>query len=98
MAEQTLTLKLISILGHLIFNIFINDIFHVIKQGNLYNYEDDNTLSFIHMSLNIFKEILQGESILLIQWFTQNLMKANPDKFQAICIGQKHMMSFLLFN
>ena len=68
---------------------FINDIFHVIKKGTLYNYADDNTLSFIHKSLTILKEILQGESILLIRWFTENLMKANPDKFQAICIGQK---------
>ena len=42
-----------SILGPLIFNIFINDIFHVIKQGTLYNYADDNTISFIHKSLNI---------------------------------------------
>ena len=78
-----------SILGPLIFNIFINDIFYIIKKGTLYNYADDNTLSFIHKNLNILKEILQGESILLIQWFTENLMKANPDKFQAICIGQK---------
>ena len=78
--------------------IFINDIFHVTKQGTLYNYADGNTLSFIHESLNILREILQGESILLIQWFTQNLMKANPDKFQAICIGRNYMMPFLLLN
>ena len=78
-----------SILGPLIFNIFINDIFYVIKHGTLYNYADDNTLSFIHKNLNILKEVLQGESILLINWFTENLMKANPDKFQAICMGQK---------
>ena len=47
------------------------------------------TISFIHKRLNILREILQCESILLIQWFTENLMKANPDKFQAIYIGQK---------
>ena len=69
-----------SILGPLIFNIFINDIFY---------YADDNTLSFIHKSLTILKEILHGENILLIQCFTEKLMKTNPDKFQAICIGQK---------
>ena len=44
-----------SILGPLIFNIFINHIFHVIKQGTLYNYADDNTLSIIHKSLNIYQ-------------------------------------------
>ena len=56
-------------------------------------------MSFIYKSLTILKEILQGESILLIQWFTENFMKANPDKFQAICVGQKNhdaISSFLL--
>ena len=63
--------------------------FYIIKKGILYNYADGNTLPCIHKNLNILKEILQGECILLIQWFTENLMKAKPDKFQAICIGQK---------
>ena len=35
-----------SILGRLLFYVFINDIFHFIKTCNLYNYADDNTLSF----------------------------------------------------
>ena len=35
-----------SILGHLLFNIFINDIFHIVDQSSLYNYADDNTLSY----------------------------------------------------
>ena len=37
-----------SILGSLLFNAFINDIFYFIKEGTLYNYADDNTLSFCH--------------------------------------------------
>ena len=32
-----------SILGPLLFNAFINDIFYFIKEGTLYNYADDNT-------------------------------------------------------
>ena len=35
-----------SILGPLLFNVFINDTFYFIKNCDLYNYADDNTLSF----------------------------------------------------
>ena len=33
-----------SILRPLLFNIFLNDIFYFINNGNLCNYDDDNTL------------------------------------------------------
>ena len=32
-----------SILGPLLFNVFINDIFYFVKKGTLYNYANDNT-------------------------------------------------------
>ena len=78
-----------SISGPLLFNVFINDIFYFIVQSILYNYADDNTLSFIHKVLLHLKSVLEQESQILISWFDQNLMKANPDKFQVICIGKK---------
>ena len=78
-----------SILGPLLFNVFINDIFYFIVQCILYNYADDNTLSFIHKDLLYLKSVLEQESLFLISWFDKNFMKANPEKFQAICIGKK---------
>ncbi|MCU7801407.1 MAG: reverse transcriptase family protein, partial [gamma proteobacterium symbiont of Lucinoma myriamae] len=78
-----------SILGPLLFNVFINDIFYFIKKGTLYNYADDNTLSFSSPNLNILIDTLQNESEILIEWFRINRMQANPDKFQAIAVGKK---------
>ena len=40
-----------SILGPLLFNIFINDLFFSIEKCSLYNYADDNYLSFSASSL-----------------------------------------------
>ena len=37
------------------------------------------------------KSVLEEQSLVLIKWFTNNFMKANPSKFQANCIGQKHL-------
>ena len=37
-----------SILGRLLFNVFINDIFNFLYKSSLYNYADDNTLSYAH--------------------------------------------------
>ena len=77
-----------SILGPLLFNVFINDIFYFVKQAVICNCADDNTLSFIHNNLVVLKKILEEGSCILIDWFFKNFMKANPTKFQAICIGK----------
>ena len=42
-----------SILGPLLFNVFLNDIFFIINQGVIYNHADDNTLSFIHANIDV---------------------------------------------
>jgi len=78
-----------SILGPVFFNIFINDIFDCINKGTLYNYADDNTLSFASNSKDDLVKTLEEESLVLIDWFSKNHMKANPEKFQAIALGSK---------
>jgi hypothetical protein len=76
-----------SILGPLLFNVFINDIFYALKECDLYNYADDNTLSYAHKEISSVITTLESESEVAIDWFSSNLMLANPDKFQAIILG-----------
>ena len=75
-------------MGPLLFNAFINDTFYFIVQCILYNYADDNTLSFIHKDFTIRKSVLEQESNNLVIWFFNNFMNANPDKFQVIFVGK----------
>ena len=78
-----------SILGPLLFNVFINDIFYFVEKCTLYNYADDNTLSLHTTDFDLLLEGLQHDSKILIDWFSFNCMQANPDKFQAIAVGQR---------
>jgi hypothetical protein len=45
-------------LGPLLFNIFINDFFLLIEHGTLYNYADDNTLSYADQDYNTLINVL----------------------------------------
>ena len=64
----------------------------------MYNYADDNTLSKICSSFVEMKDCLEKECKILIDWFDSNGMKANPEKFQAICFGKKTSNSVNSFN
>ena len=78
-----------SILGRLLFYVFINDIFYFIKTCTLYNYADDNTLSFHSPDFNELINFFTTRGKILIDWFSFNCMQANPGKFQAIAVGKK---------
>jgi retron-type reverse transcriptase len=87
-----------SILGPVLLNIFINDIFYFIPDSSLYNYADDNTLSYSGYDLDKIINTLEKDSHNLIDWFTLNQMKVNPDKFQAIAIGKNTQSKNISFN
>ena len=50
-------------------NVFLNDIFFFVNQAVIYNYADDNILSFIHANIEVLKKVLEQESCILIDWF-----------------------------
>ena len=73
----------------LLFNICINDIFQFFDKSSLYNYADDNTLSYAHSNSDPLIHTLQRDCTSTLHWFNINQMKANPSKFQAISFGKR---------
>lgn len=74
--------------GPLLYNIFGNDLFYFIDVCTLYNYADDNTLSYSHTDVNCLLGVLQNDCRVAIEWFTSNYMQANPDKFQVLFLSR----------
>ena len=55
----------------------------------MYKYADDNTVSFGTPCFDELIQVLQSESQILLDWFQDNSMQANPDKFKAIAVRKK---------
>ena len=72
-----------SILGPILFNIFLNDIFLILGQG-LHNFADDNTITAIGKTIDGLVHDLETKSKSAIEWMDNNNMIANPGKFKAI--------------
>ena len=75
-----------SILGPLIFNIFLNDIFYLATESDLCNYADYNCVSVSHTEMNILSCYLQSETQSMVKWLTDNSMRANAGEFQGIIL------------
>ena len=79
-----------SILGPVLFNLFINDLFYSIKEADLYNFADDNTISCAAKCMPDLIHKLETESENAVNWFRDNQMIVNPQKFQSIIIDRKN--------
>ena len=61
-----------SILGPILFNIFLNDLIFFINKSDHSNYADDNTISAYPNSISELINILESESEIAIKWFKDN--------------------------
>ena len=79
-----------SILGPILFNIFINDLFYFIEETEICNFADDNTLFACDTSIQNVLYRLKRDISCVSSWFENNSMVANPDKFQIMFLGIKN--------
>ena len=76
-----------SMMGNILFNVFLRDIFYVVDNGSPFNYADYNTVSRRDVNLQNLVAALVNDTQLLITWFANNAMSANPDKLQALLLS-----------
>ena len=78
-----------SVLGPILFNIFINDLFYFVNGNDLCNFADDNTLHKCGATLDQVVNDLLSDIEIISFWYEINSLVANPDKFQLIFPGTK---------
>ena len=77
-----------SILGPILFNVFINDMLLFIKETDICNFADDRTLYACGKELDTISFKLEIETNTAIQWLKDNEMVANPSKFQLMFLSK----------
>ena len=85
-----------SVLGPLLFNIYINDLFWVNEMTEVCNFADDTTLYTCDGEIKSVIRKLEHDTLLAIEWFGANYMKLNEDKCHFIFAGHKHEVVFAM--
>jgi len=73
-----------SILGPLLFNIFLCDLFYTLEGIDIASYADDNSPYCSNINIESVSNDLEKVAKIIFQWCDENGMQANPEKSHAI--------------
>ena len=79
-----------SVLGPLLFDIYLNDLFFLVDYTEVCIFADDTTFLACDKDLEFLINSLKHDSFLAIEWFRNNYMKLNKDKCHLLIGGYKH--------
>ena len=75
-----------SIIGPLLFNIFMNDMYYCINECQLYGYADDNTLSKAANDVESLTRSLESDAASTLSWFENNHV-CHSAQVPSNCVG-----------
>ena len=73
-----------SVLGPLLFNIYICDLFFFVEEDNVTSYADDTTPYSNGKNVVTVLENIETKGKEVFNWFSMNYLKANPGKSQLL--------------
>ena len=78
-----------SVLGPLLFIIFINDLNVFIKSSKVHHFADDTNLLLINKSLKQINKLINHDLALLVQWLRSNKISLNTNKTEILLFRPK---------
>ena len=78
------------VLGSILFNIYLNDLFYLTEMTQVCNFADGTTFYVCDKYLNTLINRLEHDTTLAIDRFEKNFMKLNQDKCHLLVSGHKH--------
>lgn len=87
-----------SNLGPLLWNIFQNDLVQNIHAGRLAMYAHDHQVYSAGEKIEDVETIVNDEGTRNSEWYEQNLLKCNRDKFQAMSLRPRHKKKRMNLN
>ena len=79
-----------SVLGPLLFIIFINDLNLSVTSSKVHHFSDDTNLLLINKSLKKINSLINHDLALLVQWLRANKISLNTSKTEIIIFRPKH--------
>ena len=77
-----------SVLGPILFNIYLNDLFFVFTNTSVCNLADDTSPYVCDIDLPNLLRKLESDTMSAIMWLEANYMKLNPDKCYFLIAGR----------
>ena len=87
MERLTLGVSQGSVLGPLLFNIYVNDLLLSLNNTDVCTYADDTTLFACDIDTDKVVARLELDSAQAFKWFSGNYMKLNEDKCHLLTVG-----------
>ena len=78
-----------SVLGPLLFNIYMNDLFMFLEETEICNYADDTAIYACGPNIENVIMHLENDALKITEWFPNKYMKLNEDKCHLMIFGAK---------
>ena len=90
MSSSVLSITQGSVLGPLLFLIYINDLNHVVKHSTVHHSADDTNLLYSSPSLKSINKCINHDLTLIVHWLRTNRISLNVNKTGIILFWRKN--------